>query len=135
MDDCIFCKIVAGKIPATKLYEDDITLAFLDIHPVNPGHILVIPKEHYENLLTIPEEALKGVILASRKVAKAIVKGLNIEGFNFAQNNGAVAGQAVNHLHFHIIPRREGDGLRHWPHKDYADGEEKEIVEKIKRNL
>jgi histidine triad (HIT) family protein len=135
MDDCVFCKIVKGEIPATKIYEDEIALAFLDIFPVSPGHTLVIPKEHYENFLAIPEETLRGVISASQKVAKAVVKGTGAEGFNFTQNNGKVAGQAVNHLHFHIIPRVEGDGLKHWPHKDYTDGEEQKISEKIKINL
>lgn len=135
MDDCVFCKIVRNEIPATKIYEDEVALAFLDIHPVTPGHTLVIPKEHCENLLDIPEETLKGVVAAAKKISKAVITGVGAKGFNFSQNNGAVAGQVINHLHFHIIPRKESDGLTHWPHKDYVNGEEKEIAEKVKINL
>jgi len=135
MEDCIFCKIASGEIPATKIYENDVALSFLDLHPVSPGHTLIIPKKHYENLLTVPENDLKDIMSAVQKTAKAVMKGMQVEGFNLAQNNGAVSGQAIFHLHFHIIPRKEDDGLEHWPHKDYSDGEEKEISEKIKSNL
>lgn len=103
--DCVFCKIVAGKLPSTKIYEDDDTLAFMDIGPVVKGHALVIPKKHYDPITGTPPEVLQKLITIVQKVAKAQYDGLHADGVNVSQANGAVAGQEVPHIHFHVIPR------------------------------
>ena len=109
VEDCVFCKIVAGELPATKIYEDDDTLAFMDIGPVVKGHTLVIPKEHYDPITATPPEVLQKLITVVQKVAKAQYEGLNADGINVSQANGAVAGQEVPHIHFHVIPRFTDD--------------------------
>ncbi|HEY4512866.1 MAG TPA: HIT family protein [Candidatus Paceibacterota bacterium] len=133
--DCIFCKIVKGEIPSCKIYEDSDTLAFLDIAPVNPGHTLVIPKEHFENLYTLPDETLAGLILTAKKIAQAIKKGIGADGVNIGMNNEKSGGQVIFHAHLHIIPRIEGDGLKLWPQKSYKEGEAESVAEKIKESL
>ncbi len=136
MDNCIFCKIVAGELPSTKIYEDEQTLAFLDLHPVNYGHILVVPKEHYENFSATPNEWLADAMHVADKVSKATMAGLGAEGFNLSLNNGKAAGQVIFHTHFHIIPRYSDDRLKPWPSKEYdTDEQKKEVAEKIKKNL
>ena len=107
--DCIFCKIIAGELPATKIYEDEDTLAFMDIRPVVKGHTLVIPKEHYDPITGTPPEVLQKLITIVQKVAEAQYAGLNADGVNVSQANGAVAGQEVPHIHFHVIPRFNDD--------------------------
>ena len=87
MSDCIFCKIISGDIPSYKIYEDKDVLAFLDITPVNPGHTLVVAKEHYENLNDLPEELTKKIVQAVKKIAPAVVKGAGADGFNLNLNN------------------------------------------------
>ncbi|MBW2992896.1 HIT family protein [Candidatus Woesearchaeota archaeon] len=130
--DCIFCKIVKGEIPSSKVYEDEKILAFLDIGPINKGHTLVIPKEHYEMLLDVPDGLLKEVTVAAKKIAANMKEKLNLEGFNIMQSNGKVAGQLVPHFHLHVIPRLADDGLKHWPGKKYEEGEMGEYKEKLK---
>lgn len=131
MVDCIFCKIIDRKISGSVVYEDEYTLAFLDIGPVNPGHTLVIPKKHYETLEDLPLEIAHAVIATVKKVGVAIKAGLNVNGYSLGVNNGAVAGQMVPHFHFHIMPRLEGDGLKLWPQKEYKEGEADEVLKKI----
>jgi histidine triad (HIT) family protein len=135
MEDCIFCKIINGEIPCTKVYEDDKIFSFLDIAPVSKGHTLVIPKEHHKDLLDMPDNILAEVAKATKKIAKAVVKVTRATGFNLHQNNGPKAGQGVMHFHFHIIPRHEDDGLKHWPQGSYEEGEDKKIAEDIKSLL
>ena len=135
MSDCIFCKIIAGDIPSYKVYENDKVLAFLDITPVNPGHTLVVSKEHYENLNDLPEELVSKIIQAIKKIAPAVVKAVGADGFNLNLNNGPAAGQIVNHVHFHIVPRKIGDGYELWSGKEYGEGEAQIILDKIKNNL
>lgn len=120
-DDCIFCRIIKGEIPSTRVYEDDDVLAFLDINPVMSGHSLVIPKGHYETLLDIPEDLAARILPALARVGRAAMNATKADGFNCLQNNFAASGQVVFHSHWHIIPRFEGDGLRHWPHKTTVD--------------
>ena len=108
-NDCIFCAIADGEIPSFKIYEDDTVVAYLDINPVSEGHTLVIPKAHTEGLLDTPDETLAAVVARVKKVAAHLKASLPCEGFNIAQNNGEVAGQTVKHVHFHIVPRYEGD--------------------------
>ena len=133
--DCVFCKIIAGEIPADKIYEDEDCLAFLDITPVNPGHSLLITKKHYENIYELPDEALKKLAPAIKKIAVAIKEGTGAEGINIGMNNEAAAGQIVPHAHFHIIPRFPNDGHRHWKGGSYAEGEAEKIAEKIRAFL
>jgi histidine triad (HIT) family protein len=134
MEDCIFCKIVNGKIPATKVYENSNVISFLDIMPANKGHCLVVPKKHYENMLDISDEDLKNLILAAKKITKALSLSIGNGSYNIIMNNGKEAGQLVDHAHIHIIPRFKGDRLRiKWSHKKYIDEEMKNIQEKIKK--
>lgn len=134
-EDCIFCKIVKGEVPAAKIYENDKTFAFLDIGPVHKGHTLVIPKEHYENIFDIPIELFAETMRVAQKMAKAVKEGVHADGINIGMNNLKPAGQLVMHAHIHVIPRVKGDGLRHWPGTTYAEGEDKDVAEKIKAKL
>ena len=109
--DCIFCKIVSGEIPSIKVYEDDRVLAFMDINPVNEGHLLIIPKAHAATIHEIAEGDFLAVMSATRKLASAVKKALNPDGINLLQLNGKAANQVVPHLHVHIVPRWFGDGL------------------------
>ena len=135
MGDCIFCKIIRGELPATKVYEDEQCVAFLDIHPTAPGHTLVVPKTHGEDLLGCAPEAAASMIKAAQKIAPAIAKATGAEGFNLGVNNGRAAGQIIFHLHMHIIPRRSDDGLKSWGHRDYAEGEMVRIADQIRARL
>ena len=135
-DDCIFCKMVAGQIPVTKIYEDEVVLAFLDIGPVSDGHTLVIPVQHFEKLHDCPPDVLSRVASRLGQIAKAVATAMNSEGYNVMCNNGSVAGQLVGHLHFHIIPRNTGDGLfNRWPAYKYQEGKIDAIAAKIRENL
>jgi len=109
--DCIFCKIVAGEIPSFKVYEDDHTLAFMDINPLAEGHTLVVPKRHCTNLFDADDETLAVTLATVRKVAVALKDALGIDSLNMLQANGKWAAQSVLHLHFHLVPRRENDKL------------------------
>jgi len=133
--NCIFCKIVKGEIPAAKVYENHKYLAFLDIGPVNPGHTLVIPKEHYEDLISTPDEILDGMLNDAKKIAKAILKAVNSDGFNLVINNGKVSGQLVPHLHIHIMPRFPNDGHHLFRQGSYKEGEMQRVAEAIRQNL
>lgn len=136
MDTCLFCSIISKKIPASLIVEDDYTLAFLDIHPTNPGHVLVVPKTHVANIHTADKDTLHKIMDTVQKVARAAMKGLDASGYNVFQNNGEVAGQAVFHLHFHIIPRFEGDGFIHWKGQDYeSDVQMNNVADRIIHNL
>ncbi len=127
--DCIFCKIVAGDLPCARVYEDDDVLAFMDIGPIIKGHTLVIPKAHVDPLTNVPDELLTRLILVVRKVAGAQMKGLDAAGINVTQANGAVAGQVVPHLHFHVIPRFENDKHHwNWNAKSYDTAEEMQNI-------
>ncbi len=105
MEECIFCKIVRGEIPSKKIYEDESVYAFLDINPKSKGHTLVIPKKHSADIFEIEENDLEDVIKVVQQLAVHIKEKLNPEGMQLRQNNGEIAGQSVNHLHFHIIPK------------------------------
>lgn len=133
MSDCIFCKIVAGEIPCTSVYEDDQALAFMDIGPIIKGHVLVIPKKHYDPVTETPDAVLQHLIVVVKKIAAAQRKALKTDGCNIIQNNGRVSGQAVPHLHFHVIPRFEGDGHTwNWAAKKYEQMQEmKALAEAI----
>ena len=133
MKDCIFCKIIKGDIPSTKVYEDKNTLAFLDIAPITPGHTLVVPKEHAETIDQISDDSLKKSVIVIKKIVSAL-DNFN-EGVNVGLNHKEAAGQLVPHVHFHLIPRNSGDGLKSWQGGNYKEGEAEEISSKIKSLL
>ena len=133
---CIFCKIVAGQIPCFKLVEDDHTIAFMDINPVNPGHALAVAKGHWPTVDVIPPEALAAVARTAQRVAKAAIAVLQPHGVNLLQANGEGAGQSVPHLHFHIMPRRAGDAVSlNWDYKPGNKDEIQAIYQKLKAAL
>lgn len=134
--DCIFCRIVKGEIPSTRIYEDETLLVFLDINPVAAGHCLIIPKEHHATLCDMPQKLAAPVMSALARIGKAVMAATGAGGFNCLQNNFAAAGQVVFHTHWHIIPRFAGDGLTHWPHAPYADKAAMEqVAEALRREL
>jgi histidine triad (HIT) family protein len=135
-DDCIFCKMVAGQIPVARVYEDEIVLAFLDIGPISDGHTLVIPKQHFEKLHDCPAELLGQVASRLGRIAGAVAAAMNADGYNLLCNNGRAAGQLIEHLHFHIVPRNVGDGVfDRWPSYRYPHGKIEKIADKIRENL
>lgn len=134
--DCIFCKIVSGRIPCNKIYEDEQVLAFMDIRPVSDGHTLVVPKEHFEKLHQCPPQVLSSISSCVGKIVQAVVGAVGAAGYNVLCNNGRVAGQLVDHVHFHIIPRDEGDQVfTRWPAYEYEQGRADAIAEKICQRL
>lgn len=110
MGDCIFCKIAKGEIPSTTLYEDEMFRVILDLGPATRGHALILPKEHAANLFELPEATAAESMKLAKKMATKMKTALKADGFNLVQNNGAAAGQTVDHFHLHLIPRYEGDG-------------------------
>ncbi len=122
--ECIFCKIVAGDIPCAKVFESESCLAFLDIAPVNAGHVLVLPKAHYPTLMDTPVELGSDLFQALSMLGKAIMEATGADGLNLIQNNYEAAGQEVHHAHYHLIPRFSDDGLRLWPQSSYDNPEE-----------
>lgn len=125
---CIFCEIVQGRIPCAQVYATDTVLAFLDIAPVHPGHVLVIPKKHYPVLADIPPELGADLVASMQRVSSAIMKAVNAAGLNVMMNNHRAAGQLVDHAHFHLIPRHENDGLQLWPQSAYQSPEQMQDV-------
>ena len=120
-EKCIFCLIASGDIPCAKVYKDESVLAFLDLSPVHPGHTLVIPKVHYKDLLEVPCEFAPALLSALKRLGAAVMKATGATGFNVMQNNGLSAGQTMFHVHWHIIPRFDGDGLGAWEQGNYPD--------------
>jgi histidine triad (HIT) family protein len=110
--ECVFCDILNHRLPAEVLYENEKVIAILDINPIHHGHALVIPRTHCTDFLSIPEADLHDVLHVSQIIARALVKSLNLEGFNVFSNNGRIAGQSVFHFHMHITPRYPDDNIR-----------------------
>ena len=135
--DCIFCKIIAGEIPAIKVLDEDLVLAFMDINPSSRGHLLVVPKQHAENIFEISEGDLAAVTSAVRRCAKAAKEALKAEGVTILQLNGRASDQIVPHLHVHIMPRWENDGLSvsQWEMKPGNMEEIKDIARKVQEHL
>lgn len=143
--NCIFCAIAAKRAPASFVYENADAMAFLDIHPITPGHMLVIPRMHCRNLFDFDDESARGVMRAARLVARAMRKGFNCDGLNLFQSSERAGGQDVFHFHFHMIPRFQGDGLMardgndrliNWRTRGKSTTEELEsIAQKIRANI
>jgi histidine triad (HIT) family protein len=131
---CIFCSIVKGELPASIVYEDDDLLAIMDIQPINPGHVLVMPKSCYQRLHQVPENLTQKLFTVVARIEKALweTEGIVCEGTNILQNNGRSAWQEVNHVHFHIIPRFSGDGFKI---KYQSKHPERQELEKISKKI
>jgi len=130
--DCIFCQIVAGSLAAPVVFEDEYSLAFLDHRPVFPGHVLLVPRQHYETLADLPAEMLRPFFGDAQLIARAVEQAMEAEGTFVAMNNRV--SQSVPHLHVHIVPRRKKDGLRgfFWPRQKY---ESSEAMERVRESI
>jgi len=128
-DNCLFCRIVSGEVPATVIYEDEVSFAFLDHRPLFPGHTLLVPREHVETLGELPVSIVEPYFKAAQLLARAVESGLEAEGTFVAMNNRV--SQSVPHLHVHVVPRRKKDGLKgfFWPRTKYKDEEEMKSVQ------
>jgi histidine triad (HIT) family protein len=136
MENCVFCKIVAGQIPASVVAEDERAIAFMDIGAVNPGHVLVAAKAHAENLYGLDDDSAAAVFRMTVRVARAIRGAFAPAGLNLFQANGAIAGQTVFHFHLHVLPRVEGDGMAlAWPVKNPPRDELQRNAEKLRAAL
>lgn len=135
MTDCIFCQIIKGEIPADKIYEDEKAVAFLDLRPSSRGHSLIVHKIHSQDFLGSSEDLLCELMPRIQKTARAILRTTGATGFNLTTNNGAAAGQVIFHLHFHIIPRYEHDGLKLFPQQDSEKISRQSLAEAIRKNL
>ena len=136
MDNCIFCRIIKGEIPAAKVYEDDLVFAFLDIAPINFGHVLVIPKEHHESSSTIPEPTAGRMFRIGSRIGVALKRKLDYDAFNLHLADGAAAGQVVMHAHLHVVPRGVEDGFHwNWRQLKYPDGKLAETAKTLAEKL
>jgi histidine triad (HIT) family protein len=136
MDDCTFCQIVARRIHAEILYENDDALCILDIHPIHFGHTLVIPKRHCRDFIDLPPESFSGEMQALHTIARALKASLQLEGFNIFSNNGHIAGQSVFHFHFHVTPRYANDNIKFVLElKKYHNSEMAEYAARIRQQI
>ncbi|MBI1322912.1 HIT domain-containing protein [bacterium] len=136
MDHCLFCKIIENRIPSRRVYQDDVCIAFLDINPVNRGHVLIVPRLHHEDLTSLPPEVAAHVASKLPALCAAVVRATGAEGFNVIVNNGKVAGQTIFHGHWHIIPRFHDDTVNWpWPQGAYFGDEIQQIGFAIEKEL
>ena len=134
--DCIFCRIISGEIPSTTIYENSKFKVIMDIAPANKGHVLLLPKEHYDNIYDIDTATAGELFELAVMTARALKSVLDCDGMNILQNNGTVAGQTVFHFHMHIIPRYEGDTVNiGWKELSYEDGEMEQLREAIRKEM
>jgi histidine triad (HIT) family protein len=134
--NCVFCKIVGGQIPSTKVHEDDHAVAFMDIGQVNPGHVLVAAKAHAENIYALDDAQAAAVFRASARVARAVRDAFSPPGLSVYQANGKPAGQTVFHFHMHLVPRHDGDGMTlGWPVKNPPRERLEEYAARIRNRL
>ena len=133
--DCIFCKIIKGEIPSHQAYKDDKVMAFLDILPISPGHTIVVPKRHINDFESLTNEELSAMMQLVKNVGHAMLEGLGAKGYSFFLDNKSAANQHVPHVHFHIVPRVEGDGLERWPQSGYEDGQADKVIKKLTSKL
>ena len=136
MENCIFCKIANGEIPAATLYEDENFRVILDLGPASKGHALILPKSHAANIYELSDEMAAKAMILAKKMATAMTAALKCDGFNIVQNNGECAGQTVFHFHMHLIPRYKGDqvGIT-WQPGELNDADKEEILLKVKEQL
>ena len=136
MENCIFCKIANGEIPAATLYEDENFRVILDLGPASKGHALILPKSHAANIYELSDEMAAKAMILAKKMATAMTAALKCDGFNIVQNNGECAGQTVFHFHMHLIPRYKGDqvGIT-WHQGELSDADKEEILLKVKEQL
>jgi histidine triad (HIT) family protein len=133
---CVFCKIVRGEIPSSVVLETDDAVAFLDINPVNKGHVLLVPRAHHANLAELPDDLAASAGSLLPRLCRAVVAASGADGFNVIINNGRVAGQTVDHGHWHVIPRFHGDPVNWpWPHSQYVGDELGQMQFRIERAL
>lgn len=131
--ECVFCKIIARTIPSHGVYEDERLVAFLDVGPIAEGHVLVVPRDHVENLADLSEETSGAVGAVLPRIVRGVLKATGAAGLNVLLNQGPVAGQVVPHVHFHLIPRRDGDGLGYrWDAGTYPPGRDAELAALIR---
>jgi histidine triad (HIT) family protein len=136
MAECVFCKIIEGEIPAATLIETDKVISFLDINPVNPGHALVVPKRHVSSFLDLQQDELHVTIFIAKRVAAAVTEATESPAFNILQNTGESAGQLIDHVHMHVIPRSPDDGFElGWRQLEYEEGELEELQRAIEQRL
>jgi len=135
-EDCIFCKIANGEIPSACIYENKEFRVVLDVGPASRGHVLILTKEHYDNIFEIDAETAGKLFSLASVVARAMKKTLHCDGMNLLQNNGTIAGQTVFHFHLHLIPRYEGDHIQiTWPQGEISEEEKQELVNLIKKEI
>ena len=135
-EDCIFCKIVAGEIPASVVFESESGLAFLDVNPLSDGHLLFVPRDHFERLSEIPPALAGKMAEAIPRLGRALLAATKAEAYNLLLNEGTVAGQVVPHVHYHLIPRKSGDGLGYrWNAGAYETGRADEIAAEYKKAM
>lgn len=133
---CIFCKIIRGDVPCQRVLDSERVLAFLDINPLAAGHTIVLPKHHVSDLIELPDEWAAELGRSFGRIAKVVVETVGAEGFNVLQNNGTVAGQVVPHVHFHVVPRRAGDGLGfRWKARAAVPAELNDLAQRIRAAL
>ena len=133
MTECSFCKIIAGKLPSNKIYENENVLAFAPLKDtiISKGHMLVIPKKHYENIYDIPKDELHHIIDVVKIISQKLKEKFNAEGINILHASGKVAQQSCFHFHIHLIPRYKGDGLDTWPETGYKEGNFPDVYTEI----
>ena len=132
-NNCIFCKLANGDIPTNSIYEDDEFKVILDASPATKGHALILPKNHFANLLEADDDVLAKALPLAKKIGNKMMKELGCDGINIIQNNGEAAGQTVHHFHIHVIPRYEGDdkAMCAWKPQELKEADAKELVEKL----
>jgi histidine triad (HIT) family protein len=134
--DCVFCRILKGEIPCQRVHEGERTVAILDINPVAWGHTLVMTREHFETWTDLPPDLAADLARAVQVVARAVVKAAGAEGFNLLMNNKRCSGQAIEHAHFHVIPRKSQDGVKYdWKTKPYEAGQIEKVADSIRSAL
>ena len=136
MAECVFCRILGGELPAQRVHEDARAVAILDINPVAPGHVLVLPREHHETWTDLPPDLAAHLALTAQTVARGVMKAFGAQGFNLLMNNHRCSGQAIPHAHFHVIPRRSDDGVKYsWPTKPAGADDLARSAERLRQSL
>jgi histidine triad (HIT) family protein len=134
--ECVFCKIISGQIPCEKIFENEHVLAFLDIGPISEGHTLIVPKQHVYKVDQTDPDVMAEVAKVIPMLAGSIQKAMDADGYNVLCNNGSCAGQVVEHVHFHIIPRKTNDGVfNRWPSFQYPGEKAAEVANAIRKNI